>query len=104
MAAQENNNPGENKQRKWVKIIENYPQDSQIFSGDKSLDRLKLSNKVLLRQRNVEVEREGKSKHQTSLNELFIFLRVFSQRSPICFEILHNSFNLSLKKISPPPR
>ena len=61
MAAQENNNPGENKQRKWVKIIENYPQDSQIFSGDKSLDKLKLSNKVLLRQGNVEVETEGKS-------------------------------------------
>ena len=61
MAALENNNPGENKQRKWVKIIENYPQDSQIFSGDKSLDRLKLSNKVLLRQRNVEVETGGKS-------------------------------------------
>ena len=61
MAAQENNNPGENKQRKWVKIIENYPQDSQIFTGDKSLDKLKLSNKVLLRQRNVEVETGGKS-------------------------------------------
>ena len=71
MAALENNNPGENKQRKWVKIIENYPQDSQIFSGDKSLDRLKLSNKVLLRQRNVDVEREGKSKHQTSMSYLF---------------------------------
>ena len=61
MAAQENNNPEENKQRKWVKIIENYPQDSQIFTGDKSLDKLKLSNKVLLRQRNVEVETGGKS-------------------------------------------
>ena len=55
MAAQENNNPEENKQRKWVKIIENYPQDTQIFSGDKSLDKLKLSNKVLLRERNAEV-------------------------------------------------
>ena len=61
MAALENNNPGENKQRKWVKIIENYPQDSQIFSGDKSLDKLRLSNKVLLRERNAEVGREGKS-------------------------------------------
>lgn len=61
MAALENNNPGENKQRKWVKIIGNYPQDSQIFTGDKSLDKLKLSNKVLLRQRNVEVETGGKS-------------------------------------------
>ena len=67
MAALENNNPGENKQRKWVKIIENYPQDSQMFSGDKSLDKLKLSNsKVLQRQRSVEVGRTGKSniKHQ----------------------------------------
>ena len=67
MAALENNNPGENKQRKWVKIIENYPQDSQMFSGDKSLDKLKLSNsKVLQRQRSVEVGRAGKSniKHQ----------------------------------------
>ena len=71
MAALETNNPGENKQRKWVKIIGNYPQDSQIFTGDKSLDKLKLSNKVLLRQRNVEVEREGKSKHQTSMSYLF---------------------------------
>ena len=62
MAALENNNPGENKQRKWVKIIENYPQDSQMFSGDKSLDKLKLSNsKVLQRQRSVEVGRAGKS-------------------------------------------
>ena len=67
MAALENNNPGENKQRKWVKIIENYPQDSQMFSGDKSLDKLKVSNsKVLQRQRSVEVGRAGKSniKHQ----------------------------------------
>ena len=61
MAALENTNAGENKQRKWVKIIGNYPQDSQIFTGDKSLDKLKLSNKVLLRQRNVEVETGGKS-------------------------------------------
>ena len=58
---------GEHKHRKWVKIIENYPQDSQMFSGDKSLDKLKVSNsKVLQRQRSVEVGRAGKSniKHQ----------------------------------------
>ena len=61
MAALENTKQGESKQRKWVKIIGNYPQDSQIFTGDKSLDKLKLSNKVLLRQRNVEVETGGKS-------------------------------------------
>ena len=82
MAARENNKPAGNKQRKWVKIIENYPQDSQISSGDKSLDKLKLSTKVLLRQRSVEAEREGRENQTSNLDELFVFLRVFSVLSP----------------------
>ena len=55
---------GEHKHRKWVKIIENYPQIHQTFSGENSLTKLKLSNDILLRQRNVD--RSGNTKHQTS--------------------------------------
>ena len=65
MATLENTKQEEDKQRKWVKIIENYSQASQISGGEKSLTKLKLSNNLLLKERNVDSS--GKSKHQTSI-------------------------------------
>ena len=99
MAALENTKQGESKQRKWVKIIENYPEDSKISSGEHSLTKLKFSNGLLLRQRNVDSS--GKSEHQTSINDQltmqFISLRML--QLPIYLEIRHNSFDQSLRKI-----